>query len=112
MSQAEILDRLYAVIRERSELRPENSYVVSLLDAGVPRIAEKLREEAEELIEAVVEGDADHVANEAADLIFHAWVLLASAGLAPAAVYEVLEARFGQGGIEEKAARSSSVDRK
>ena len=108
MNQAEILDRLYAVIRQRSEQRPDNSYVVSLLDAGLPRIAEKLREETDELIEAAGEGDAAHTAHEAADLIFHAWVLLASVGVEPESVYRVLGERFGIGGLEEKAARGTS----
>jgi phosphoribosyl-ATP pyrophosphohydrolase len=107
MSQSSILDRLFAVIRERSEERPDESYVVSLLDGGIPRIAEKIREEAEEFIEAAAGDDAGHTAREAADLLFHAWVLLSAAGVEPADVYRVLEERFGVGGIEEKASRTT-----
>ncbi|MBW2273183.1 MAG: phosphoribosyl-ATP diphosphatase [Deltaproteobacteria bacterium] len=106
MGEAEILDRLFGVIRERAEQRPEGSYVVQLLDGGLPRIAAKLREETEELIEAAGEDDRDHTAREAADLLFHVWVLLGAAGLSPDDVYGVLGERFGIGGLAEKATRA------
>ncbi len=107
MSQTEILRRLYDVIAERGRLRPDGSYVVQLLDGGVPVIAEKILEEANELIEAAGEEDAAHTAHEAADLLFHVWVLLARVGLDPEVVLAVLEQRFGIGGLEEKASRGS-----
>ncbi|MDG2334775.1 MAG: phosphoribosyl-ATP diphosphatase [Myxococcota bacterium] len=105
MAKSEILDRLFEVIEARRLERPEDSYVVSLLDGGVEAMAAKVREEAEETIEAVAAGDSEHSAREFADLIFHAWVLLAGAGLRPSDVYRVLEERFGVGGLAEKAAR-------
>jgi phosphoribosyl-ATP pyrophosphohydrolase len=109
MGEAEILDRLFGVIRERGEQRPEGSYVVQLLEGGLPRIAAKLREETEELIEAAGEDDRDHTAREAADLLFHVWVLLAAMDLPPGDVYELLGERFGIGGLEEKAARAGRI---
>ncbi len=108
MARSEVLDRLFDVIESRRATRPERSYVVSLLDGGHAAIAAKVREEAEELIEAASRDDAGHTAAEAADLLFHSWVLLASVGVAPEAVYAVLEARFGIGGHEEKAGRSDA----
>jgi phosphoribosyl-ATP pyrophosphohydrolase len=108
MSDAAILDRVYEVIRERQQQRPADSYVVSLLDGGLDAIAAKLREEAAELIEAAPEGDLDHAAHEAADLLFHTLVLMASIDLPPAAVYAKLEQRFGTGGLAEKAAREAT----
>lgn len=107
MAEANILDRLFQVIRARGQERPEGSYVVSLLDGGQPAIAAKVREEAEELIEAAGSLDTDHIAREAADLLFHTWVLLASAGVEPEAVYSELTRRFGTGGLAEKASRAS-----
>jgi len=108
MSQ-DILERLYDVVQQRRRERPADSYVVSLLDGGVPAIAAKIREEAEELIEAAsAEGASAHTANEAADLIFHTWVLLGSIDLSPADVYAVLEERFGTGGHVEKRARATA----
>ena len=106
MSDAEILDRLFGVIRERGKKRPEGSYVVQLLDGGIPEIAAKLREETEELIEAAGDDDRDHTAHEAAHLLFHVWVLLGAIDLPPEDVYGALRERFGIGGLAEKAMRA------
>lgn len=106
----DILARLFDVIQDRKRTRPEGSYVVQLLDGGVPKIAAKVREEAEEFIEAAGQDDASHTAEEAADLLFHVCVLLGHADVAPDQVLAVLEKRFGLGGLEEKAARASSHD--
>jgi phosphoribosyl-ATP pyrophosphohydrolase len=105
MAGADVLDRLYSVIEERRRQRPEGSYVVQLLDGGVPAIAAKIREEAEELIVAAGAPDARHSAEEAADLLFHVIALLGHIEIPPGEVFEILEARFGIGGLVEKAAR-------
>ena len=104
-SDASVLERLHAVIEERRSASPETSYVAKLLAAGAEAIAEKVREESEELIEAAASRDPEHTAQEAADLVFHAFVLLAEAGVEPSAVYAELEARFGTSGLVEKASR-------
>jgi phosphoribosyl-ATP pyrophosphohydrolase/phosphoribosyl-AMP cyclohydrolase len=72
---------LWRTISERKLERPEGSYVVSLLDAGVSRAAQKVGEEGVEVGLAAVAGDRDAVVAEAADLIFHLYVLLAAAGV-------------------------------
>ena len=108
MSRAEILERLEGVIAARASERPEGSYVVSLLEGGPERIAAKLREEAEELIEAAAEGSAGAVAHEAADVLFHALVMLRARGVALAEGWVELEGRFGIGGLAEKAARAKA----
>ncbi len=82
------------------------SYVRKLLDAGPSKIAEKIREEADELARALEGETDDRVASEAADLLFHALVGLAARELAPASVGEVLRARHGRSGIDEKASRA------
>jgi phosphoribosyl-ATP pyrophosphohydrolase len=105
MSGADVLDRVYAVIRARKRERPAGSYVVSLLDGGLPAISAKLREESGELIEAAASSDSAQIAHEAADLFFHVLVLLGSVDVAPAQIYDQLEQRFGKGGLAEKAAR-------
>ncbi len=109
MGQADILDRLYEVIESRKADRPDGSYVVALLDGGIESIAAKIREESEEVIEAAGTGDAEHTAREVADLIFHTWVMLACADVAPERVYAVLVERFGIGGLREKAARAKGA---
>ncbi len=110
MNPADILERLYAVIEERARERPQDSYVVSLLDGGVDAIGAKVSEEAAETIEAAASGDRDHLAREVADLIFHTWTLMAHAGVRPEEVYAVLEGRFGTGGLEEKRGRALQKD--
>jgi phosphoribosyl-ATP pyrophosphohydrolase len=105
MTGPEVLDRVYAVIGERKRARPADSYVVQLLDGGIGAIGAKVHEECGELIEAVGRPDPAQIAHEAADLLFHVWVLLGAADVPPARVYEVLERRFGVSGLAEKAAR-------
>ncbi len=72
---------LWRRISERKTERPDGSYVVSLLDAGVARCAQKVGEEGVEVGLAAVAGDRDAVIAEAADLVFHLYVLLAAAGI-------------------------------
>ena len=108
MSGEDVLTRLFAMVEERKQLRPEGSYVVSLLDGGLDAISAKIREEADELIEAGAEQDPGHVAHEAADLLFHVLVLLCHSDVSLDRVRAVLEARVGTGGLEEKAARTKN----
>ncbi|WP_026873284.1 phosphoribosyl-ATP diphosphatase [Inquilinus limosus] len=102
---ARILDRLSAVIRSRRGADPASSYTAKLLARGRPKIAQKLGEEAVETVIEAMRGDADAIAAESADLLYHLLVLWADAGVAPEAVWTVLESREGVSGIAEKAAR-------
>jgi len=102
---AVVLARVADVIAKRRRERPEKSYVVSLLDAGLPKINAKIAEEAGELTEALQEKDAAHIAHEAADLIFHTLVGLEATGVSIDAVFAELRRRFGVSGIDEKASR-------
>ena len=104
MSDADVIERLERVIESRMRERPEASYVARLLAGGETELAAKLREEAEELIAAGLRGETVH---EAADLMFHLLVMLASRGVEFAAVRAELERRFGVGGLAEKASRSA-----
>ena len=100
-----VLARVAEVIARRRRERPEKSYVVSLLDAGLPKINAKIAEESGELTAALLENDPAHIANEAADLIFHALVGLEAAGVPVDTVFAELRRRFGVSGIDEKASR-------
>ena len=104
---SQVLDRLFEVIERRREERPEGSYVVSLLAGGLPLITDKVREEAEEVVQAALGESDEALAREAADLLFHLLVLLAARGVDPDAVYRELARRFGIGGLEEKASRTA-----
>ena len=84
---------LWRTISERAIERPEGSYVVSLLDAGVARCAQKLGEEAVEAAVAAVAGDRDALVAEAADVVFHLYVLLKASGVDLAEVDDELTRR-------------------
>lgn len=102
----DVLGALYDVVRQRIEELPEGSYVTTLVaDGSTGPVAAKIREEADELIEAATGDDPDHVAAEAADLLFHTIVLLGMAEVPPSAPLEVLRQRFGIGGLDEKRSR-------
>jgi len=85
---------LWRTVVERVRERPEGSYVASLADAGIARAAQKLGEEGVEAAIAAVTGDGSLVA-EAADVLFHLYVLLAVAGVDVAEVEAELERRAG-----------------
>jgi phosphoribosyl-ATP pyrophosphohydrolase/phosphoribosyl-AMP cyclohydrolase len=88
----EALAALQRTLRERAAERPEGSYTVKLLDD--PRlIGEKVEEEAEEVARAARDESDERVAEEAADLLYHLSVLLASRELPQSAVMEVLNDR-------------------
>jgi phosphoribosyl-ATP pyrophosphohydrolase/phosphoribosyl-AMP cyclohydrolase len=71
-----VLAKLEAIIDQRYQERPENSYVTTLFEEGIRRIAQKVGEEGVEVALACVAGTGEEIKNEAADLIFHLLVLL------------------------------------
>jgi phosphoribosyl-ATP pyrophosphohydrolase/phosphoribosyl-AMP cyclohydrolase len=91
---AEALATLQRTLRSRAAERPEGSYTVTLLD-DPKLIGEKVEEEAEEVVRAAREESDERVAEEAADLLYHLSVLLASREVSQAAVMEVLNGRRG-----------------
>lgn len=100
-----------ATIEKRKAEPSEHSYTSTLLQAGMAKIASKVTEEANELIEAADESEPllrnAHVCAEAGDLFYHVLVLLAKCDLTLADVEAVLAARFGTSGLEEKASRDA-----
>ncbi len=103
MANEQFLAQLWAVIESRKASEtPEKSYTRELLsDPG--RTRKKLAEEAYEVNEAhqallLGRDSKDHLAHEAADLLYHLFVLLATADVTPASVYAVLEARHVKAG--------------
>ena len=102
---SETLDRLAATIEARRGADPSSSYTAKLLAEGAERRAKKFGEEAVETVIAAAQGDADMLAAESADLIYHWLVLLAGSGVSLDAVAAKLEAREGTSGLAEKASR-------
>jgi len=83
---------LWRTIVERVRDRPDGSYTASLAEAGVERAAQKLGEEAMEAALSAVAKDG-RLAEEAADVIYHLYALLAIAGVDLADVEDVLATR-------------------
>ena len=75
-SSSDIVAQLASVISQRHLDMPEGSYVASLLAGGWGATARKVLEEAAETVIAAKEGDSEHLAAEAADLIFHLLITL------------------------------------
>lgn len=88
-----LLGRLAATIARRAALRPAESYTVKLLELGVPRISQKVGEEAVEVVVAANSEDDERLASEAADLLYHLLVLLQARGVPLDAVWQALEQR-------------------
>ena len=114
MSQPlESLNRLMQTLQERAEQRPAGSHTTKLMEGGASKIGGKIREEAEELIEAAGElGDEgrEHFIYEAGDLIYHTMVLLAWRGVDLQEVTDELARREGTSGLVEKASRNDGSD--
>ncbi len=109
--QQHTLARLMATIEDRKANPPAKSYTTALFAGGVAKIGEKIREEAAEVIEAAGEpGEAGraHLIQEAADLIYHLFVMLGHRDVKLGEVEAVLAGRFGTSGIDEKASRGNA----
>jgi phosphoribosyl-ATP pyrophosphohydrolase/phosphoribosyl-AMP cyclohydrolase len=99
------LEALWSTIASRATERPGGSYTAQLLDGGTDAAARKVTEEATEVLIAAKDdataesaaGDRDAtrkaLAGEAADLIYHALVLLAERDIPPVEVIDVLRER-------------------
>ncbi|WP_261341475.1 MULTISPECIES: phosphoribosyl-ATP diphosphatase [Pirellulaceae] len=107
-NQTNVLAALMAVIEDRRANPPEKSYTTKLFKGGVPKIGEKIMEEAAEVVEAAGEEGEEgrqHLIYEAGDLIYHLFVMLGHREIPLSEVEAELGRRFGVSGIDEKASR-------
>ena len=88
------LKELENIIEERISNPSSESYVTSLFQKGINKIAQKVGEEAVELIIEAKDNDADLFLGEAADLLFHYLVLLKSKGFGLENVEAILKDRM------------------
>ena len=113
-SPAEVLANLMAVIEDRKANPPARSYTTSLFAGGVDKIGSKILEEAQEVVEAAQAADSDvgrgHLTHEAADLIYHLFVMMGYRGITIDDLSTELAKRFGTSGLDEKAARRAETD--
>lgn len=89
----DFLHRLTSTIRARRENPSEDSYTSKLFARGINKVAQKVGEEAVELVIEAKDENRDLFLNEAADLLFHTLVLLEAKGSSIYEVMEVLEER-------------------
>lgn len=85
--------KLVQTIDDRFSNPKEGSYIQSLMEKGLPKIAQKVGEEGVELVIEAMRDKPGLFLEEAADLLFHFLVLLRAKGVAPEAVFEILEQR-------------------
>ena len=93
VNQGEFLDHLERTIQHRRDNPSEKSYTSQLLARGINKVAQKVGEEAVELVIEAKDDDRDLFLGEAADLMYHYIVLLAAKGYALEDVREVLRSR-------------------
>jgi phosphoribosyl-ATP pyrophosphohydrolase/phosphoribosyl-AMP cyclohydrolase len=89
----DFLRQLENVIRQRRDQPDESSYTASLFKRGINKIAQKVGEEAVELVIEAKDDNADLFLNEAADLLFHYLILLSAKGYELGDVVKILEGR-------------------
>lgn len=96
---------LWRTLERRKATDGEKSYTKHLLEKGVSKIGEKVREEAGEFDAAMADETDERVVSEAADVLYHVMVGLLARGVSLRDVEAELARRFGVSGHEEKAAR-------
>ena len=94
----DFLQQLTKVIQERHQLADSSeetldSYVARLFRKGINKVAQKVGEEAVEVVIEAKDDNDDLFKSEAADLLFHLMILLEAKGMTLQEVIEVLEER-------------------
>lgn len=89
----ETLKQLQSVIDQRFRAPKEGSYIQSLIEKGIPKIAQKVGEEGVELVIEAMRDEPELFLGEAADLLFHYLILLRAKNMSLEDVLDVLEKR-------------------
>ena len=98
----EILFELRDKIKERLTAIPEESYVAKMHQRGLNKIAQKVGEEATEVVIAALAESHEDLVNESTDLIFHLMLLWEEKGVTPEEVMAEIRRRMGFSGVDEK----------
>jgi phosphoribosyl-ATP pyrophosphohydrolase/phosphoribosyl-AMP cyclohydrolase len=88
--------QLETIITNRKNNPSEKSYTSSLFEKGINKIAQKVGEEAVELVIEAKDNDDNLFKNEAADLLFHYLILLQAKGFALNDIVDVLKERHSK----------------
>lgn len=92
-SSSGFLGQLEETIRSRRDRPEESSYTSKLMASGINKVAQKVGEEAVELVIEAKDNDDNRFLNEAADLLYHYLILLSARNHALDDVVRVLESR-------------------
>jgi phosphoribosyl-ATP pyrophosphohydrolase/phosphoribosyl-AMP cyclohydrolase len=87
------LNSLEAIIQDRKANPQKTSYTTKLLESGINKVAQKVGEEAVELVIEAKDDNKELFLNEAADLMYHYLVLLTAKGYSLEHVLAVLKSR-------------------
>jgi phosphoribosyl-ATP pyrophosphohydrolase/phosphoribosyl-AMP cyclohydrolase len=90
-----ILTQLEQTIQDRFTMPKEGSYIQSLIEKGLPKIAQKVGEEGVEVVIEAMRNEPHLFLEESADLLFHYLILLRAKGVSLDKVLEVLKGRMG-----------------
>ena len=103
------IDCLYEAVVTRRGADPALSRTAKLIALGLPKIAQKVGEEAVEVIIDAMAGDRQGVVRESSDLLYHLVVLWQQLGIEPAEIWAEMARREAMMGIAEKLPKASSV---
>ena len=92
-NEGNFLNQLEKIIESRKETKQQGSYINSLFEKGINKIAQKVGEEAVELVIESKDNNDELFINEAADLLFHYLVLLNAKGKSLSDVEQTLKLR-------------------
>jgi phosphoribosyl-ATP pyrophosphohydrolase/phosphoribosyl-AMP cyclohydrolase len=90
------LTQLQSIVNERAQAPPTQSYTAKLISTGIPKVAQKVGEEAVEVVIEAVTGNQERMLEEMADLLYHFSVLLRATGHSLQDVERVLHQRHTQ----------------
>lgn len=95
-NEGNFLDHLESTINQRYEKRTEGSYTADLFNKGINKVAQKVGEEAIELVIESKDDNRELFLNEAADLLFHYLLLLRAKGYSLSDVTNILKQRHSK----------------
>ncbi|HJE03704.1 Phosphoribosyl-ATP pyrophosphatase [Aliarcobacter thereius] len=100
-----VIDSLYHTIQNRKNEDSTKSYTAKLLKGDTNSMLKKIVEESGEFCFAIKDKNENESIYEAADIVYHVLVALASLNIDPDRVKQELKRRFNISGIEEKNSR-------
>ena len=95
-NKSNFIFELEQIIQSRKNADPESSYTAKLFSQGINKVAQKVGEEAVEVVIEAKDNNRELFLNESADLLFHYMVLLTAKGFELKDVVEILEKRHSK----------------